>query len=157
MPPLDPDDPDWDGVEYHVHEDGTRHVTVNLEVKRRRSGWRSPQLWRVFRREIILIVAYAVWTAIGIVLWGWHVSNLLTSIAMLILLTSIIIRSVGAYRIGFAMGLQAMPVAMAQKTPKLSAELLERSSELWDPPPAAVAHTMEIERLERDVNRGHGG
>jgi hypothetical protein len=149
------DPEDWEGVTFHTHEDGTRHVTVNIEMgTHRRPWWRSQRTWRIFRWEVVLIAVYTIWTAIGIVLWGWNIPTLLTSFAMLILLTSIIIRSINSYRMGFAMGLAAVPLAMAQPSPRRAAELIDRSSELWDPSPTAVAHTMAIERLERDVNRG---
>ena len=149
------DDSD-DGVEFHVHEDGTRHAIMKINV-RRTPWWRSPAMYRRFRWEILLIALYAAWAAAGILLWGLAWSNLLTSVAMLILLSSIVIRSISSYRIGYTMGIAAMPLAMTQPSPKEAAELIERASELWDPTPAAVAHTMEIERLERDVNRGNAG
>jgi hypothetical protein len=153
--PDDERDPeDWEGVDFHVHEDGTRHATVNLQTfGPRPPWWRSPAMARRFRLEIILIVAYTLWTAVSVVLFGVHVANLLTSFAMLLLLFSIVVRSISAYRIGYAMGIQVFPMAMAQPSPKRAAELIERSSELWDPSPLAVSHTMEVERLEREVNK----
>lgn len=154
MPDGERDPEDWEGVDFHVHEDGTRHATVNLEAfGNRPPWWRAPAMWRRFRWEIALIAAYTLWTSISIVLWGTHVGNLLTSLAMLLLLISAVVRSISSYRIGYAMGIQVFPMAMAQPSPKRAAELIERSSELWDPSPLSVSHTMEVERLEREVNK----
>jgi hypothetical protein len=122
----------------------------------RRRPVMSRRFWWHYRFDVALLGAYAI---SQLVLWqvthDW--TGLLTITAMVLLLIAIVVRSSSAYRIGYGMGLMVVPLAMAQPTPDDANELVRRSSELWDPSPLMVAHQMEIERLERDVNRGNPG
>jgi hypothetical protein len=114
--------------------------------------WRNPRLLRIFMFEVCWIAGYTLFTLAGWLFWGGSWFSLLTSIALLGIMVCVIIRSVGAYRVGFRMGMDAFQFAMRQPSPQAAAELVARSAELWDPSPSAVAHTMEIERLEKHVN-----
>lgn len=125
-------------------------------LRPRRTPWRSRHFWRWYRYDVTLITLYLSFEVVsGFITGNWV--NMLTVLAMCILLVSIVLRSMSAYRVGFLMGVQAIPLAMGQPNAAAANELIERSSELWDPSPVVVAHQMEIERLEQEVNRGHAG
>lgn len=149
------DDPDWENVHMHTHADGTHHLIVDYPVPERPPWWRQRQVWRYFRIEIGATAVYVAFLTVCVAVWDFsYITSGATAAVVGLLMGAQIKRVLSAYRIGFAMGVAAVPLAMQQKTPRLAAELIDRSSQLWDPPPHAVAHTMEIERLERDVNRG---
>lgn len=148
----DHDPADWEGVDFHVHDDGSHHLRVKVD-KRRSSPWRTAVFYRYFKLEIALVCVQMLWTSLSIMIFGLDPWNLATNLAMGILFGTVVYRAVTAYRIGFAMGMQAVPLAMQQPSPKRAAELVQRSCELWDPSPLEVSHSMEVERLEREVNR----
>lgn len=126
-------------------------------MRRARPSLRA--LFRLFPAEIILVAMYIVFIGVGVWRGYIHPVTIITSLVITALLVINIWRAVQAYRLGFNTGIDALHLAvkMGGDSPsaaaaKDGAELLLRSSELWDPSPAAVAHTMEIERLEKHAN-----
>jgi hypothetical protein len=150
----DPDDDpaDWEGVEVHEH-DGHAHMIVRLEPRPRAPWWRQPAMWRLHAVEFTVVAVFAA-VAVFVVATGGSLMYLWYAVVLCGVMVMAVLRAINAYRVGYRMGIEAMPLAMAQPTPKAAAELIDRGSELWDPTPSAVAHTMAIERLEREANRG---
>lgn len=135
-----------------MSDERPERVTVQVILERER--FFNRRMARYFRIDLINTAIYLTFTIIMVVTGNTGWPFVITNVAVLLFLVTTIWRATISYRMGYQDGLAAYPLALSQPTVNDAAYLLEHSDELWKPTPTEVAHSMDIERLEREANGG---